>query len=135
MLMMRSDAAKLFRVQGCYVHDEEIGHVVNFWKAVAAEVEPSAVPPWAGLLDQLDDAASLIDELLQDAMDVVRGMKACSTSMLQRKLRVGYPKAARATELLESKGIVGPDLGGGQGREVLLKDNNEEEVGELSDEN
>ena len=131
MLMMRSDAAKLFRVQGCFVQDEEIGHVVNFWKAYATEGEPSTVPPWAGLLDQLDDE----DELLQDAMDVVRGMKACSTSMLQRKLRVGYPKAARLMELLESKGIVGPDLGGGQGREVLLKDKNEEEVGELSDEN
>jgi len=59
-------------------------------------------------------------------------MKACSTSMLQRKLRVGYPKAAHLMDLLEARGIVGPDLGGGQGREVIQK---EEEAGEQSDEN
>ena len=42
--------------------------------------------------------------------------------MLQRKLRVGYPKAARLMEQLEAQGFVGPDMGGGQGREVLLED-------------
>lgn len=127
MLLMRPDAAKLFRIQGCFVADDEIGRVVQFWKARATDSATAAAPPWAGLLDQLDDE----DELLQDAIDVVRGMKACSTSMLQRKLRVGYPKAAHLMDLLEAKAIVGPDLGGGQGREVLLK---EEEAGAQSDE-
>jgi DNA segregation ATPase FtsK/SpoIIIE, S-DNA-T family len=46
---------------------------------------------------------------------------------LQRKLRIGYPKAARLMEQLEDQGIVGPDMGGGQGREVLLKDDEDEE--------
>ncbi len=117
MLMMRSDAAKLFRVQGCFVGDEEIARIAHFWKAYAASTASPAVPPWNGLLDRMDDE----DELLQDAIDVVRNMKSCSTSMLQRKLRIGYPKAAGLMELLEAKGIVGSDLGGGQGREVLLK--------------
>ncbi len=130
MLMMRSDAAKLFRVQGCFVGDDEISRVAQFWKTNATGVELPAVAPWTGLLDQLDDE----DELLQDAIDVVRAMKSCSTSMLQRKLRVGYPKAAGLMDALEAKGIVGPDLGGGQGREVLLK-NKDQEVGEQSDEN
>ncbi len=130
MLMMRSDAAKLFRVQGCYVGDDEITRVAQFWKTYAAGAESSSVSPWAGLLDRMDDE----DELLQDAIDVVRDMKSCSTSMLQRKLRVGYPKAAGLMDALEAKGVVGPDLGGGQGREVLLK-NKEAEVGESSDEN
>ncbi len=62
------------------------------------------------------------EEVLLDAIDLVRGMRTCSTSMLQRKLRVGYPKAARLIEQLEDRGVVGPDMGGGQGREVLLKD-------------
>ena len=128
MLLMRPDAAKLFRIQGCFVADDEIARIVQFWKAHVTEATPSTAPPWAGLLDQLDDEG----ELVQDAIDVVRGMKACSTSMLQRKLRVGYPKAAHLMDLLEARGIVGPDLGGGQGREVLLK---EEAVGEQIDEN
>ncbi|MFN8492683.1 MAG: DNA translocase FtsK [Caldilineaceae bacterium] len=127
MLLMRSDVAKLFRVQGCFVADDEIGRVAQFWKAHGA-AQAAAPPPWAGLLAQMDEE----DELLQDAIEVVRGMKACSTSMLQRKLRVGYPKAAHLMDLLETRGIVGPDLGGGQGREVLQ---NEDEAREQSDEN
>ena len=62
------------------------------------------------------------DELLLDAIDLLRGMNSCSTSMLQRKLRLGYPKAARLMEQLEAEGVVGPDMGGGQGREVLLSE-------------
>ena len=66
------------------------------------------------------------DELVLDAIDLLRGMDTCSTSMLQRKLRLGYPKAARLMEQLEAKGIVGPDMGGGQGREVLLREEDDE---------
>ncbi len=124
MLLMRPDMAKLQRVQGCLVTDPEINAVVDHWKARAVAA-PTSVPPWAGLLDQEDDEEALI----HDAMDVLRGMKNCSTSMLQRKLRIGYPKAARLMEQLAAKGIVGGDLGGGQGREVLLrKETNEEEA-------
>ncbi|MCC6457139.1 MAG: DNA translocase FtsK, partial [Caldilineaceae bacterium] len=123
MLLMRPDAAKLARVQGCFVADDEITHVVKFWKqAVPPESQP-VVPPWNGLMDQLDEK----DEMVNDAIDVLRGMRTCSTSMLQRKLRIGYPKAARLMEQLEDQGIVGPDMGGGQGREVLLKEDEDEE--------
>jgi S-DNA-T family DNA segregation ATPase FtsK/SpoIIIE len=59
-------------------------------------------------------------------------MKNCSTSMLQRKLRIGYPKAARLMEQLAAKGIIGGDLGSGQGREVLLKKNEDNEEAEAS---
>ncbi len=130
MLMMRPDAAKLFRIQGCFVADDEIGRIVSFWKAQAAEQESehhTTVAPWTGLLDRVDDE----DELLLDAIDMMRGLTTCSTSLLQRKLRVGYPKAAQLMDQLEAKGLVGPDLGGGQGRAVLLKN---EELGEPSDE-
>ncbi len=123
MLLMRSDAAKLFRLQGCFVADDEIGHIVRFWRGQADPDDSPAVPPWNGLLDQMDQE----EEVLLDAIDLVRGMRTCSTSMLQRKLRVGYPKAARLMEQLEARGVVGPDMGGGQGREVLLKDEDEDE--------
>ena len=75
------------------------------------------------MMDRMDEE----DELIYEAIDVLRGMEVCSTSMLQRKLRVGHPKAARLMEDLEKKGVVGPDLGGGKGRKVLLKDNDEDE--------
>ncbi|HHW87688.1 MAG TPA: DNA translocase FtsK [Chloroflexi bacterium] len=118
MLLMRPDAGKLQRVQGCFVADEEIGRVVDFWKeAVKQTGAPPTVIPWAGILDQLEDG----DELLRDAIDAVRGMRTCSTSMLQRRLNIGFPKAARLMEELEQRGIVGPDLGAGRGREVLVK--------------
>jgi S-DNA-T family DNA segregation ATPase FtsK/SpoIIIE len=74
-------------------------------------------------MDRMEDQ----DELLLDAIDILRDMDACSTSMLQRKLRVGYPKAARIMEQLEAQGVVGPDMGGGQGRKVLLKKDEEED--------
>jgi DNA segregation ATPase FtsK/SpoIIIE, S-DNA-T family len=118
MLLMRSDAMKLFRLQGCFVSDDEINHVVGFWKGQNPHADEAVVPPWNGLMHQADDE----DELVLQAIDVLRELRTCSTSMLQRKMRLGYPKAARLMEDLEAKGIVGPDMGGGQGREVLLKD-------------
>lgn len=129
MLLMRPDMAKLQRVQGCLVTDPEINAVVDHWKN-RGSAEPANVPPWAGLLDQLDDE----DELIQDAIDVLRGMKTCSTSLLQRKLRIGYPKAGRLMEALAAKGIVGPDQGSSQGREVLLKAKNAAEEEEPTEE-
>jgi S-DNA-T family DNA segregation ATPase FtsK/SpoIIIE len=123
MLLMRPDVAKLQRVQGCLVTDPEINRIVAFWKAQVPADAPTRVAPWTGLLDQMDDD----DGLIQDAVDVLRDLESCSTSMLQRKLKIGYPKAARLMEDLEKKGIVGPDMGGGQGREVLLKKDGDEE--------
>jgi S-DNA-T family DNA segregation ATPase FtsK/SpoIIIE len=123
MLLMRPDAAKLGRVQGCFVADDEISRVVNFWKLAMPPDSQPVVPPWNGLMAQLDEG----EEMVNDAIDVLRGMRTCSTSMLQRKLRIGYPKAARLMEQLEDQGIVGPDMGGGQGREVLLKEEEEHE--------
>jgi len=128
MLLMRPDVAKLQRVQGCLVTDPEINGVVAFWKSQVPTDTPPKVAPWTGLLDQMDDE----DGLIQDAIDVLRDLESCSSSMLQRKLKIGYPKAARLMEDLEKKGIVGPDMGGGQGRAVLLK-KKEDEAAEESE--
>ena len=127
---MRPDAGKLLRVQGCFVADEEINHVVGFWKSTNTDAERPKAAPWAGILDHLDDGV----ELIQDAIDAVRGMRTCSASMLQRKLNIGYPKAARLMEEMEKRGVVGPDLGAGRGREVLLKKRDEDALDEFDDE-
>jgi S-DNA-T family DNA segregation ATPase FtsK/SpoIIIE len=124
MLVMRSDLAKLLRVQGCYVADDEINRVVAFWqKQGVAEDALPAVDPWAALMDREEDT----DELLLDAIEALRGMESVSTSVLQRRLRIGFPKAARLMDQLEAKGIIGPDLGAGQGHPVLLKQDEEEQ--------
>jgi S-DNA-T family DNA segregation ATPase FtsK/SpoIIIE len=122
MLLMRPDAAKLFRCQGCFVADDEIRRVTDFWKATP-EMMP-ATAPWQGLGGKVDKE----DELVQEAIDVLRGMRTCSASLLQRRLGLGHPKAARLIDRLEEMGVVGPDLGGGKGREVLLNEEREQEM-------
>ena len=61
------------------------------------------------------------DELLERALELLQTKHQISTSMLQRQLRIGYPRAARLMEQLEEMGAVGPDEGGGRSREVLTR--------------
>ena len=121
MLLMRPDKAKIQRVQGSYVTDSEIKRVVDWWierDQIENPDRPAArVAPWIGLLDRLDDE----DELLAEAIDAIRGVKTISASFVQRELQIGYPRAARLVALLESKGFIATDPGGGQSRKVLLK--------------
>lgn len=121
MLFMRPDSSKLDRVQGCLVSQQEIEQVVQFWKtATPAETLPANAPryPWTGLLEQLEDQ----DVLYERALDLVQEQERISTSWLQRRLRVGYNKAAELIARMEADGYVGPDEGAGRGREVLLAD-------------
>ncbi len=62
------------------------------------------------------------DDLYDDAVEVVRSAGRASVSLLQRRLRIGYSRAARLIDLLEERGVVGPDQGGSLGREVYLGD-------------
>ena len=125
MLLMRPDKAKIQRVQGSYVTDSEIKRVVDWWidrDQIENPDRPAArVAPWIGLLDRLDDE----DELLAEAIDAIRGVKTISASFVQRELQIGYPRAARLVALLESKGFIAADPGGGQSRKVLLKPSTE----------
>jgi S-DNA-T family DNA segregation ATPase FtsK/SpoIIIE len=125
MLLMRPEVGKLTRLQGCYVSDEEIARVVQHWKTQGDSI-PAVPSPWNSIMDQLDGD----DELVQDAIDVLRGLRTCSTSMLQRRLGLGYPKAARLMDELEKRNLVGPDMGAGRGREVLIKQREEADAGE-----
>jgi S-DNA-T family DNA segregation ATPase FtsK/SpoIIIE len=116
MLYMASDSSKLVRIQGCFVSDEEIKRMVGFWRAKA---EPDWLkvekPPWEELMEEEE-----VDELLGEAIEIVKKHNHASTSFLQRKLRVGYPRAARIMDQLEARGIVGPLGDDGRSREVLI---------------
>ncbi len=122
MLFMRPDKATIERVQGSYVTDSEIKRVVDWWQERALLENPNRpaarVAPWIGLLDRLDDE----EELLAEAIDAIRGEKTISAGFVQRELKIGYPRAARLVNLLESKGLVSAEPGGGQSRRVLIKD-------------
>jgi S-DNA-T family DNA segregation ATPase FtsK/SpoIIIE len=61
------------------------------------------------------------DSLVDQAVEVVRSSQRASASLLQRKLKIGYPRAARLLDQLEEMGIVGPSLGGGRERDVLVE--------------
>jgi S-DNA-T family DNA segregation ATPase FtsK/SpoIIIE len=117
MLYMASDSSKLVRIQGCFVSDEEIKRVVEFWRAKA---EPDWLkvekPPWEEMI--MEEAKE--DELLEEAIEIVKRYNRASTSFLQRKLRIGYPRASRIMDQLEERGIVGPLEGDGRSRQVLI---------------
>jgi len=123
MLVMKPDLAKLLRVQGCLVTDDEIGGVVNFWKKQPQAQERPARAPWADLVGRDEES----DDLLERAITLLTGQESCTTSFLQRKLRIGFPRAARLMDQLEEMGAVGPDQGSGQGRAVLIREDTEPE--------
>jgi S-DNA-T family DNA segregation ATPase FtsK/SpoIIIE len=127
MLYMAPDSPKLARIQGCFVSDKEIDAVVAFWKAArdgGAAPGLAEVAPWEGLIG--GEGGEERDELLDQALRVLETKNSVSTSLLQRQLRIGYPRAARLMEQLEALGYVGSDEGGGRSREVLMRPQGQE---------
>jgi S-DNA-T family DNA segregation ATPase FtsK/SpoIIIE len=119
LLFMRPDSSKLERIQGCFVAEKEIDGLVSFWKQTmpALELAPNQPRfPWTGLMAEMEDQ----DNQYERALDLVQGQGRVSTSWLQRRLRVSYNRAAELIARMEEDGYVGPDEGGGRGREVLL---------------
>lgn len=116
MLFMSPDANRLLRLQGCFVSDQELEAVANYWRqATESDAgQPPEPPPWKGLATEGDE-----DVLLGQALDLIRRQTQVSASFLQRRLRVGYTRAARLIEQLEERGLVGPDPGGGRPRQVF----------------
>jgi S-DNA-T family DNA segregation ATPase FtsK/SpoIIIE len=121
MLYMPTDAAKPKRVQGAFVSDAEIEQIVSFW--TSEQFRHLEVPRYDHLLEEAkkeqEDEESGGDELFDKAKDLAMQHTRISTSMLQRRLRIGYPRAARLMDQLEDEGIVAPSEGG-QSREVLV---------------
>jgi DNA segregation ATPase FtsK/SpoIIIE, S-DNA-T family len=121
MLFLPPDAPAPLRAQGVIITDQEVERVISFWQKEHGE-SPLEVPPWEDLLNQTEAIADR-DGLVEQAIAVVRKTQHASTSLLQRRLKIGYPRAARLMDELEDLGVVGPSLGGGREREVLVPPN------------
>ena len=121
MLFLPIDAAKATRIQGCYVSEREIEGLCKFLKDQRRPVytiQPGQVPE-TGAGGEGGEDDGLADEFYEPSVRFVVNTGYCSTSMLQRKFKIGYTRAARIVDSMEQQGIVGP-LDGAKPRQVLI---------------
>jgi S-DNA-T family DNA segregation ATPase FtsK/SpoIIIE len=122
MLFLNPEVGNPLRAQGVMVTDQEIEKLIKHWQKVS-DLSLDDDPPWEKLLQE--PAEDSDDALIDEAISLVRETQRASASLLQRRLRIGYPRAARLLDQLEDMDIVGPSLGGGRERDVLLDPDDE----------
>ena len=134
MLFQAPDAAAPVRLQGVFVSDAEIDKLVKYWRFLGAQIkgpiggtsatgEPDAKMPaiplkqkemWEDMSEETE-----FDPIYDEAVQIVRAEDRASISMLQRRLRIGYTRAARLIDTMAAEGIIGPAKDGPQARQVL----------------
>lgn len=121
MLFLAPDAAGPARIQGVFMSDNEVEAIVNFWRQnLPADYKPMAAP-WESLIAKyalLDET----DSLLEQAIELAQKYDTLSTSFLQRRLRIGYPRAARIMEHLYEMGLVEDPKEGGKTRKTTVSE-------------
>ena len=127
MLYLPPDQAKPSRIQGAFVNDTEIKNLVSFVKNQGVPVQyteevttmtKSGKPAVAGVIGDTDD-------LFSEAIKVVCQYERASASLLQRRLSIGYARAARVIDQLQDAGVIAPSDGSSKPREVLIKNADE----------
>ncbi|MGC5771514.1 DNA translocase FtsK [Paenibacillus pabuli] len=117
MLFMPMGASKPVRVQGAFMSDEEVENIVNYVRGQGeAQYDESIVPE---VDDSIQAADEVQDELYEQAVQIILEAKQASVSLLQRRMRVGYTRAARLIDSMEARGVIGP-YEGSKPREVLV---------------
>ena len=124
MLFLRPDASSPMRIQGCFISEDELEAIIHYWQQEIGATP--AKPPWDAVseargpeqwrIEGLDKDA----DLLEQAIAYARSQGSVSTSGIQRRLRISYPRAARLMEQMENMGIVGPQESAGRKRRVIL---------------
>ncbi|WP_430164770.1 DNA translocase FtsK 4TM domain-containing protein [Paenibacillus lautus] len=117
MLFMPMGSSKPIRVQGAFMSDHEVENIVDFVRDQGqAEYDESLVPE---IEESSNSDEEELDELYEQAVTIVLEAKQASVSLLQRRMRVGYTRAARLIDSMEARGIIGP-YEGSKPREVLM---------------
>ncbi|MBU2266134.1 MAG: DNA translocase FtsK, partial [Candidatus Omnitrophica bacterium] len=106
---------KLIRAQGSFIDDEDIDTLTNFVKVQGKPVYEEAI----AAAEKKEKTNLGSDELFDDAVKIVLRVRQASASILQRRMRVGYTRAARLLDLMEQEGIVGPFCGS-KAREIIV---------------
>jgi S-DNA-T family DNA segregation ATPase FtsK/SpoIIIE len=142
MLFQSPNAAAPVRMQGCHVSEKELNNIIGYWQGarrlassspkqqpaeeseseiteIIEEEAPSQPPLWEEMKEAEEEAAKHADELLPEAIALVRQLDKASTSLLQRRFRIGYTRAARMMDVMEEEGIIGPPTGTSKARKVL----------------
>ena len=157
MLFQSPSAAAPVRMQGCHVSEKELQNIINYWQGAqrrasspppeapveesetiepVEETPPSQPPLWEEMKEAEEEAAKYSDDLLPEAIALVRQLDKASTSLLQRRFRIGYTRAARMMDVMEEEGIIGPPTGTSKARKVLpyaVNDSTQEMDGESQD--
>lgn len=124
MLFLNPEVGNPVRAQGVMITDMEIERIISHWQKNGDKPADDS-PPWEKLLQEPGEGED--DGLIEQAISIVRHSQRASASLLQRRLRVGYPRAARLLDQLEEMGIVGPSQGGGKEREILVSEDDLDE--------
>ncbi|HTK32617.1 MAG TPA: DNA translocase FtsK 4TM domain-containing protein [Candidatus Saccharimonadaceae bacterium] len=124
MLFTPAGKPEPYRVHGAYVSEEETARVVEFWRAKANPAEPVPLATDASIVDREEEQEAALggevdDTLIGEAARLVVSHQQGSTSLLQRRLKVGYSRAGRLMDQLEQLGVVGP-FQGSKARDVLV---------------
>ena len=121
MLYLPIDGSRPERVQGVFISDKEIENLVGFWQTtprISLRRISLHAPP-----DERENEAIAAgegaDELMDKAIELALAHNKVSTSLLQRRMRIGYPRAARLMDDLEERGVVGPS-DGSKSRDVIM---------------
>jgi S-DNA-T family DNA segregation ATPase FtsK/SpoIIIE len=141
MLFLAPEVGAPVRLQGCYVTDKEVDKIVSYWREQMEDEEPDdvatvaaasetgvALPPGAAPWDAMLAREAVVgdkDSQIEQAIAIVKRYGTASASLLQRKMRIGYPRAARLMDELKEMGIVGREQAGGKTREVFIREDDD----------
>jgi S-DNA-T family DNA segregation ATPase FtsK/SpoIIIE len=127
MLYLSSSFSKPIRIQNAYISTEECERIVEFIGNQKGFIKPYLLP---SIIEKRMGAGAYDgdrDEMFEEAARLILKLQQCSTSTLQRRLKLGYARAARIVDQMEIAGIVGPNQGA-KGREILITEDDLEDL-------
>ena len=127
MLYLPAGLSKPVRIQGAFVSDDEMNGLISYLKTQAPPQYRDEIENFGKTREKLEELADESDPLFDEAVQVVLETGQASISMVQRRLRVGYTRAARLIDMMELRGIVGPHIGS-KAREILVSAPPEDDV-------